>query len=333
MAHPWVFQENFESGDKGNFDGTTVDGGGALSFLHWKRLRALPGAPMPYRGAYLPQIDLSAVDSSGTYFLEDTTFDHATTDVTRYIRFYLYITSDLTMAASDIFDIFQIRSAAAAEVTFSIRSNAGVIEIGVGETAGATRTRPITLGEWHCVEATMLLAVDGGGDGTIDFFVDGTQVGAQIESLTQTTTTNARLGVQNIDAGTTAGRIYFDQIVYDDARVYPLATRKPRQIIVTDSEHIFVGPGNVSSATLLTTGASNTMVLYDTDTATTTDATSRIVELDLTTHTSVDGPYYFEKGCYAVLAGTAPRGQVTVDLESARPHIYPESAWMRNYAS
>ena len=129
MAHPWVFQENFEGGDKGNFDGTSVDGGGALSFLHYTQLTQLANNPMPFRGAYLPQIEIADVDGSGTYLLENSAFDTAA-DITRHLRFYLFVTDDLTMAASDIFDILHIRSGSAAEVVVSIRNNSGVIEIG-----------------------------------------------------------------------------------------------------------------------------------------------------------------------------------------------------------
>jgi hypothetical protein len=183
MAHPWVFQENFESGDKGNFDGTSVDGGGALSFLHYTQLTKLSNNPMPFRGAYLPQVEIASVDGSGTYLLENSAFD-TSADITRHLRFYVFVTDDLTMAASDIFDILHIRSGSAAEVVVSIRNNSGVIEIGAGETAGSTRTTHLTLGEWHAIELS--LAIDGAanGSGTIDFFVDGTQVGAQIGNAT-----------------------------------------------------------------------------------------------------------------------------------------------------
>ena len=329
MAAPYVFQENFEAGDKGNFDGTTVDGGSALTFPHWKTLRARADAPMPFRGAYLPQIDLASVDSSGTYFLENTAFDHAA-DVTRHLRFNVFVTADLVMAASDVFDIFVLRSASAAEVVVSVRNNSGVIEIGAGETTGATRTRTLSLGVWHTIELSM--AIDGAADGSglIDFFLDGNQVGAQIGSLTQAATTNARFGVQAIDAGTTTGRVFFDQIVYDDTRVFPLSTRKPSDIIITDSEHVFVGPGVVSSPTLLTNGASNILHVYDTDTANVNDDQSRIIELDLNTHTSVEGPFYFDKGCYVELGGTDPRGQITIETQAwQRTMIYFDSGQMR----
>ena len=331
MAHPWVFQENFEGGDKGNFDGTSVDGGGALSFLHYTQLTKLANNPMPFRGAYLPQIEIADVDGSGTYLLENSAFD-TSADITRHLRFYLFVTDDLTMAASDIFDILHIRSGSAAEVVVSIRNNSGVIEIGAGETAGSTRTTHLTLGKWHAIELS--LAIDGAADGsgTIDFFVDGTQVGAQIGSLTQAQITNARFGVQGKDSGTTAGRLYFDQIVYDDARVYPIANRKPKNVIVTDDEHVFIGPGVIDGATLLTTGDSNTMHIYDTDTADANDASSRKVELDLETHTSWDGPIHFEKGCYVDLGGTNPRGQVVINTESlAGPIYYFDDGAMKNY--
>ena len=333
MSATPVFQENFDDGTKGNFDGTTVDGGTtALFFRHWKALATASDRPMPFRGAYVPEINLAAVDSSGTYFLENTAFDH-TTDVTRSLRFYMWFSTDLVMAASDTFDIFVLRSASVNEVTVSVKNNSGVIEIGAGETAGTTRATKLTLGAWHPVELTMAIDGAANGSGLIDFFIDGDQVGAQIGSLTQAATTNARFGVQAIDAGTTTGRIYFDHIMYDESRVYPFAEHKPFTVEVTDSEHIFVGPGELSAATLRSTGAANTMHIYDTDTANTNDPSSRKVELDLNTHTSFDGPLFFEKGCYVALAGTNPRGEVVVarrPVLSRKPYIYQSDAAMRN---
>lgn len=337
MAFPWVFQENLESGDKGNFAGTSVDGGGALSFPHWRSLAGIPAAPMPFRGAYAARVELANVDGSGTYLLETSAFDH-TGDVTRYLRFYFFASTDLVMAASDVFDIFTLRSASANEVTISVRNNSGVIEIGAGETAGTTRTSRLHLGVWHSVE--LALAYDGAADGsgTIDFYLDDYQVGAQITGLTQAASTEARFGCANIDSGTTAGSVYFDQIIYDDtSRVRPIEERKPREIIITDDEHIFVGPGVVSSATLLSTGASNTMHLYDTDTARVADAQAIVIEADLGAYGAYEGPFYFHKGCYVQLNGTNPYGQVVIDLEGRYPcspgvYVYQSDGAMRSMA-
>jgi len=338
MAHPYVFQENFESGDNGNFDQSDVDGGGALTFPHWRTLaKQVPRAPMPFRGAYIPQIELSLVDGSGAYMLDNTSFD-AATSTTRSIRFNFYVSSDLVMAASDDFEVMVFRAASANTVTVAVRNNAGTIEIGAGQTVGTTRTTELTLGEWHTVELTMLHDGDSGADGTIAFFLDGNQVGATLTSLTQAAVTNFRLGVNAIDAGTTAGRVYYDQLVYDDARVFPHRNRKPEVITITDSEHIFVGPGVIASAALMTSGSSNILYLYDTDVANIDDNESRVVEIDLAKHNSAIGPWYFQNGCYAELTGTDPRGTVVIEkgLQStwrSKLFIYESSNSMRTYAN
>ncbi len=346
MAFPYTFQENFESGDKGNFDGTTVDGGSALTFEHSRTLAKRSDTPMPFRGAFLPQIDLADVDGSGTYFLEDTGFDH-TGEATQFLRFYFYITNDLVMAASDTFDIFSIRSASLVEVNLAIRNNAGVIELNAGELSGATtRTVAISTGEWHSIELSLFYAGDGGTDGTIALFFDGVAVGSTITGITHAASTNGRFGVQNIDAGTTTGRVYFDQIVYDNTgRVYPLSKRYANPRIIYDSEQLWIGPGHLDYAALASIGgavpADNATVrLYDTenissDIFTPESVASYKVELGIKTNVSITRPIYFEKGCYMDLTGTDPIVQIAWADYSEVPGVQGpltiEDGALRNY--
>ena len=346
MAFPYVFKENFESGDKGTFDGTTVDGGPALTFQHARVLSRRSDTPMPFRGAFLPEINLATVDSSGTYFLENTAFDHAG-DVTRYLRFYIFVTTDLVMATSDVFDVFALRSASANEVVISIRNNAGAIEIGAGETAGTTRTTAFSTGRWHCIE--LALAYDGAADGNglIDFYVDGLQVGAQITGLTQAASTNARFGVQAIDAGTTAGRVYLDQIIYDDgARLLP-TVRHPNPRIIYDSEQLWIGPGHLDFAAIVNAVAGTTpnvdiqVRLYDTenmlkDILTPEAVFSYKVELSAQASVSITRPVYFEKGCYCDLSiGTDPIIQIAYadysEIPGVQGPLTVEDGALRNY--
>jgi len=322
MAISPTFQENFESGTKGNFDGTTS---GTVTFPHWKTLAATAGRPMPYRGAYVAQIDLA---DDNSYLLENTGFD-LTTQTTYHLRFYFYLSTDLVMAASDRFTMFDLRSASASEVVLDIHNNAGEIRlIGAETAAGSNITYPISLGRWYAVEASMTVDTDAGGDGTLDVYVDGNQAGSQLTTITQANITNARFGVQAIDAGTTTGRLYLDAIVLDDSRVFPFAERKPFVVEVTDDEHVFVGPGVVKGATLRSRGAANTAFIYDTDTADINDVASRKIELDLDTHTTWEGEMHFEKGCYVNVTGTNPRVEITIDRDQRghKPYVYQSDA-------
>ena len=122
--------------------------------------------------------------------------------------------------------------------------------------------------------------------------------------------------------------------MFDDLQVYPPRERFPTQRTVMASDHVFVGPGMVDGAALLSTTSGNIMRLFDTDTGNVNAAQAFVAELDLAAHTAVGTgvePLRFERGCFVQLTGTNPRGQVTVSrMQGWGPRYY--SAWgMRHY--
>ena len=331
MAFPWLFQENFEQGDRGNLDGET-DTDSKLAFPHFGQLVINPPHQPPFRGAYAMHVDLSG-GTNDAYVNEDSAFD-TTGEVTRHLRFYFFA-DGLTMAASDRFDIFQLRSAAAVEAAIGIVNTAGVIQIGASETSASTQQLvDLEQGVWHALELTMLIDHDGDADGTIDFFVDGHQVGSQIASLTQTTITTARFGAMSIDAGTTAGHLLFDEIVYDDARVYPYRRRYDQGVMLTDSGHAVVGPGRLRFVTLDPGAATDCeLLIYDTDEANTNDASNLVIQRLRNPSASIPvsqevtpGWGYFHRGCYVTLSGTDPRAILQFD------EAYLSEGLVKNYA-
>jgi hypothetical protein len=122
----------------------------------------------------------------------------------------------------------------------------------------------------------------------------------------------------------------------DDARIYPPNHRFPTVARVTKSTHVFVGPGYIEGATILS--ANGTMDLYDTDVANTNDAQAKKIELDTGGNfVSNDSLVHFERGCYVALAGTNPYGEIKLVRNSSVPGVRGPTAYfgdgaIRSYA-
>ncbi len=325
MAFPYIFEANFNAGDSSEFASTETD---VTGYLNQRSYINLAGRkmPVPYRGAYAAEIDFGTKGTSTNpaYYHETTAFDLTAPASAVYLKFYFYAASDpaWTMATTNRFSIFQLNSAAACEFVTDIlyTTAAGYQIVGAQNVTGTDRSCTLEFDKWHCVEAAITI---NAGAGTLDFYVDGNQIGSQVTTLTNATTTYALYGCTGPDAGTTSGRYYLGPIYLDDTnRIYPDQERFPFNRLISKTQQIFVGPGHIDSATLLTTGASNDLKLYDTDLGSTAvPEDSYKVNLSISTHTSVDDPIRFDRGCYAVLAGTSPRAQIVMTQGSDVPGV------------
>jgi len=312
MAFPWLSYVNFEDGTRGTFDSET-DSGVALDFPHYSELARVPGLAMPYRGAYCMRVSLP--DVSTTSYVEETADWDMAVGETQYWRWMLWVSPDITMADTDEFQIFSLQSTGPAdEVAVVINfTTADGLRIGIGESAGA-QFLPLTTGVWHAVEVAVTLDTPAASDGTIDLTLDGSAA-TQVTGLTQAAVIQGRLGVMGIDAGTTKGVVLFDEVVSDDAQIYQPAIRFPAAVLMTATGHVFVGPGVVDNASLLSgAGTDCVLSLFDTDVANINDAGNIKAELKNTANNELVDPagmpISFRRGCYAVLAGTNPRALV-----------------------
>lgn len=314
MSFPYQFEANFEVGTLAPFDSET-DTESRLDFPHFSDLSRVPIRLAPYRGAYCMRVNLANDGSpADAYVQEDVAFDMAA-DETKHIRFYFALTHDAVMANNDEFIIFALQSAGPVnEVVVVINfTTANGFRVGVGETGG-TQFKPLTLGEWHCLELNVNLDNAGSNDGTIDAFLDNSAF-TQITALDQAVTTQARMGVLSQDAGTTAGTVLFDQVVADDTRVGPIAIRWPQEILLTRSGHAFVGRGECSVTLLSGAGTDCSLAVYDTDVGSTTAAGNFAAELKNTVQMEVvprELDVRVQRGCYIVLGGTDPRALVKI---------------------
>jgi hypothetical protein len=323
-SFPYVAEEGFEAGTKGIFD-TETDTAGIIDFPHFSELSRYGIAP--YRGAYAMRARLTGGTTSG-YVIETGSAD-ISADGTLFVGFYFYLAPDFTMADTDKLMLFDLESTlnTTSEVALGILRSGANIQLWVAETAAATAevTSIGTLdapgnpnsckGKWHHVALSVVLDDGGSNDGTIDAYWNGVQIGAQITSLDQAAVVDGRLGAIGPDAGT-KGTILFDEFTIDDARLYPHKERFPNHFTVTKSQHIFVGPGHISSASLLTIGNDDILTLWDTDVANTDDDTGYVARLEGDVQTSLEGPVYFERGCYVTISGTNPLGQVILVTNS-----------------
>ena len=319
MAFPWVFAEGFENGNKGNWSGTTVDSDSKLFFRKSRDVARLTSmdkhAEVPYEGAYAMHIDLS-IGTATANVLETTSFVVAA-DGNISTRFYFLITRDTVMAASDRFVIFELDSAGpVAETCINIFNNAGVIEVGVSETAATTLTsKPISLGEWHCLELVCNVDAGGGNDGTSSFYLDNSLV-ATLSSLDQGTFTQARMGAIGLDAGTTRGHIFFDAFVADDLRVYPTERFPAFTKWVTYDTHPVLGPGRVH-LTAQSTGTDLVINLYDTNDGNASGIATPIRVIKNVSANENVGPFdgiEFHKGLFVDISGTAAQAWIDLDL-------------------
>lgn len=303
MALPYTFECNFEDGTSSPFDSET-DTENKLSVEHYSVLARLPFVDsVPYRGAYAALIDVS-IGTADAYYQEDTGFDVAA-NTAAACRFAFWISSNLVMATNDTFDVLEWQSAGPVnEFSARIINTAGVITFSAGDPGGATfRTSPITLNTWHIAE--LVINTGTGVNATCTVYLDGQQLGAQITDITCAALTQARMGAIGIDAGTTRGRILLDQIVADDTRVGTFSKRFDMTRIATKSGHVLLGPGSVVEADIIQTSAlDETMTMWDTDTADTTDLSRRVVAFQ------AFRPIFVNKGLYLTLSGTSPIGVV-----------------------
>ena len=332
MAHPWIFESNFETGSNSQWDSES-DTGSKIDFPHYSVLASVPGSLCaPWRGAYCMRIQMGDTN--------DHTLIEADMDIadgsTAFASFYLYLGEDVAATADDVFNIFEFQQAGGtveASVGLRITASTDAVEIGIGDGTATTDYSAALLekNRWYHIEVGM--AVSTTDVGTLTLYVDGASRVALTALDHAAAVGRGVLGTQDT-LSTTTGTLLFDRFIFDDLQVYPARERFPRNVTFTQSGHMFVGPGTVDSAALLSTTAGDILRLYDTDTANVNDAQGFKIELANGNLTASSGPIVFTRGCYVQLTGTNSRGQVTImegddSPGSVGPRYY--SAWGIRY--
>ena len=325
MAFAFTTEANFEDGTLGHFD-TETDTESRLDFPHYSELARFPHThtAMPWRGAYCMRVKLENDGTPADAYVQETgSWDMTAGTNELYVRFMFWLSPDTVMANSDEFKILDFWSStntpeAGVMVNYT---TANGYRLGIGK-ATASSFKGLTLGEWHCVEVFFDPA--GGAGGTIDAWLDGSSF-TQVTGLTNADITSGVVGVVGQDAGTTAGTVLIDNVVTDDARLFPPVERYQDSVLMTASGHVFVGRGEIGHAYLLSgAGTDCVLSIYDTDTGYTSDAGNLVSELkNVSNNQSVpEFPLTVHRGCYVALSGTTPRALIKLD----RAHYYSEGS-------
>ena len=314
MAFPWIFESNFEQGTNGEWDSES-DTGSLLDFPHYSTLSNRDTAPVPYRGAYCMRIR------------PGDTNDHTVTEgdidiadqATAFFRWYLFVSSDFTATADDVFSIFELQQAGGtveSTVGMQITAATNLLEIGIGDGTAPSSYVSFPRNKWVCVELQAKISTTGVG--TLTLFLDESEVIA-LTSLTNAAAVGTGVLGTQLTLSTTGvgGGIYFDQFVMDDLRIYGLPIRYPESLLMTKTGHAFVGTGQVLNASLLSGAATdNVLQIIDTDQNNTTHVGRMKLELkNVTNNDMVDPagvPVDVQRGCYVVLTGTNPRAMISI---------------------
>jgi len=310
MAFPFVFHSNFEAGTNAEWDSES-DTGSKLDFPHYSQLAAVPGLAAPYEGAYCMRVDLVPGDTNDHVIVEGD-IDIAT-GVTRWFRWAMYVSPNFQATANDNFSIFELQQAAGTQVYtvgFTITATTDAITVWVGEadTPETTGAIEVPKGRWVIFEVQANVDT-AAANGDITVYMDGQTV-VSLATPVQNAAAVGRgvLGTQ-VTAATTSGVLLFDDFIMDDAQLFPPRERFPSTKRVLKTGHVFVGPGWIEGANVLS--ANGTMDLYDSDTGNINDLQSKKLELATGGNfQGFDSYVYFERGCYVVLGGTNPYGEV-----------------------
>jgi hypothetical protein len=324
MTDYYPFESTWEIGDFSEWT-SKVDTQPKFTVDHvfdiTKTLGSTFSGVVPYRGAYVGHIDVS-IGTTAAYVQQT---DVVAAAATQWWRFYFQATHNLTMATSDRFTIFALQGVANADQgVIDIANVAGVIQLVCANTSATaigagTRGAEFARDVWHLIEIGATIDAGGGNDGTLQFWLDGQQVGSTITGLDQIAVAQARLGYMNGDAGTTAGHLLFDQIVQSAAQIGGFHNEYPQTVILTKSGFVYLGPGKVEEYILNSGGAAdNTMTIHDlarqpllmtNDMFGSVLTNSHLFETRYAAFSKKGG--YYNRGCYVNLTGTAPRATIT----------------------
>ena len=191
-----------------------------------------------------------------------------------------------------------------------------VLKVATGSLTSGVPYVEVPIGEWFCVEVAYAIDSGGGNDGSVTVYTKNARLA--LLSLDQQAIAGARFGAMS-QSGDLKGMLYFDQIVCDDARLYPLAgpdaSRLDNEtVLVTQSGFAFAGAGEVLQVQLIDGGSGDSRVkLYDADCPLYPEhAKKEDLRATAASETKVNqaGPIKFTKGCYVKLEGTNPQALV-----------------------
>jgi hypothetical protein len=336
-AFPYLCQAGFETNALDS-DLAKTDTTSAGAIYHYTDLVQTHGF-LPWRCAYCYVIDQAlattteSILTSAACNIADTKY--FALGVALYLKGHVMTNGDRTTLISCI----GTGEKRCVQLYYTTTGGLQILLTALENTAvGANPVAPISQNQWHWLELYGHVHSDGSGTGTL--VMDGITVGS-IGSLTDAAFTDVEFGVQNANAGHTAGITAFDDFMFagqGDAAVriglrerFPINPHISAITTSTYSEHIFVGPGTVAECTLLTANAGDIIRLYDTDIGYSTGdyGVALVGEANFSSgYPVITGPLRFNRGCLAVITAagaSGARGIVRIDQDP--PCGYPSSIY------
>ena len=336
MAFPWIQHDNFEDGTQGSFTVVAeaiADPLGKLDF---------PGPQddlniTPYRGGYVMRVNLDR-GVTDAYVQHDTAFD-LSPGQSKYMRFYLYLSADFKIAPGSTVQILTVFAGATLEFAVALtyvldEQNYQVGFIIPDDLNQFLYGLSVFRDQWLCIQ---VVATNQPTTGSCWLHHNNNTI--QSNRMTFGAFTHYRMGAMTQSADI-RGTLYFDDVVVDDEKLHQPAYQDPtnlsnESLLFTKTSYIFVGPGELKSATLIGGAAGNSALFYDTDRRPYSHHNLR-ASLKVSSAESremIHGPIVFEKGCFVELTGAggtaATDPQLVVMLgrvgqQAVIPHMVPE---------
>jgi hypothetical protein len=342
-AFPELLRAGFEAGAT-NFDTAITDVSAKSTYPHYTDLIGKYNI-VPWRGAYVWLIDQSIGTTAHANYQTQAAFNVAASNYWS-VGFAFYAKSTV-MANGNRTSLVWANAVKEFCLQLYYTTAAGLQLLLTETESTAVGTNPVvslTENAWHWIELHGVVDSGAGNDGSVSVVLDGNTVGT-VSSLDQAAFTDLYIGLEDIDAGHTAGVYAFDDILVsgiDTSAVrigyrsqYPWNPHVSAPASTSYGEHLFVGPGTIDSAALLTANAGDTMRLYDTDTAYTAGSYGAVGEANFSSGMPViEGPLKFERGCYCVITAAGANGaRGIVNISQSPVSGYPIASCYQNKAN
>ena len=315
MASPWIAESNFELGTNAEWS-AEFDTGARLDFPHYSQLASQHtwSSAAPRKGAFCMRVEAG---DANPHFVNRTDAIVAIT-TSSYFKFQFCVGSGWTAGATtNTFTIFRLMGGATTETHASVGLRVGrlsttSIELGVGTSVPTVFGPFLDLNRWYSIEVQASTAADitTGAVGLNTVYLDGA-IGATVAGIQQTVeTTVCRLGLMD-GIALNQGTLLYDSYIHDDLRIGPDLDYGDTTQQLTRSGHVFVGPGTLQNASLISRSgvATGTVTFYDTDRGTTTSESKIKAAMQATVNAEVIDlagvPITFNRGCYALITPTA----------------------------
>lgn len=308
MAFPFLIDETFDDGTRGTFDSET-DASSILDFPSYKALAQWGMAP--WQGSHALRASLNG---TATAYVEDGGVT-GTNPISVY--FPLLIGADITLSDGDVVHVFQIRSTDPNPEAFvAVRRTGDNYELVAGEGTTVRRnygTITRSFKRWYQIELTVNTA------GTLDWYVDGGLVSAQVGGLSISPFTVVRAGAPSGTAAGVSGTILIGRVIADDVRVFPRNRFPGETIWVTRDINAYIGSGTIDAVQLTGTSTNAVLTILDTDVYNASDAgfnrEPKVYVRNVTIEDQSPGfnvPVEFHRGAYVQLTGTNPQAWISL---------------------